>query len=76
MSEAQEPKYRVINDAEEIAAIARQARTPLEEIYFERTGPVCMKWRHYLALYDRYLSPYETSRSDCWRSASRAADRS
>jgi cephalosporin hydroxylase len=58
MSVAQEPEYRIINDAEEIAAIAQQAQTPLEKIYFQRTGPVSMKWRHYLALYDRYLSGY------------------
>ena len=58
MSEAQEPEYRIINDAQEIAAIAQQAQTPLEKIYFQRTGPVSMKWRHYLSIYDRYLSLY------------------
>jgi cephalosporin hydroxylase len=58
MSEAQEPEYRIINDAEEIAAIAQQAQTPLEKIYFQRTGPVSMKWRHDLSIYDRYLSLY------------------
>jgi hypothetical protein len=52
------PRFRIISDAVELAIIAQQARTPLEKIYFERTGPVCMKWRHYLGLYDRYLSVY------------------
>ena len=58
VADPQGPSFRIISDAEELAIIAQQARTPLEKIYFERTGPVCMKWRHYLGLYDRYLSVY------------------
>jgi Methyltransferase domain len=58
MPETQEASFRVVSDSQEIAAIAAQARTPLERIYFERTGLVSMKWQHYLGIYDRYLSTY------------------
>lgn len=56
--EERDSDFRVIDDSKEIAALAEQAKTPLERIYFQRTGPVSMKWRHYLGLYDRYLLAY------------------
>jgi hypothetical protein len=54
----QQETFRTTSDASEIAAMAAEAKGRLAKIYFGRSGRLSNKWRHYLAIYDRYLRDY------------------
>ncbi|RUV22373.1 MAG: class I SAM-dependent methyltransferase [Mesorhizobium sp.] len=54
-----EEKFRIIRDEAEIAELSKKTRSPLADLFFNRSSKApSMKWLHYLDIYDRYLSPY------------------
>jgi hypothetical protein len=56
------PTFRVVKDPAEIRAIAEGASTDLEKMYFNDLTLGALKWKHYLPIYDRLLSPRRNTR--------------